>query len=464
LLGKSILICVLLALLLPVGVTADDLTKMIQEELTALGYDTGNVDGEFSTETAVAISQFQAENGLEVTGEASPQLAGIIQAKSSNTGSSAAAAQPTVAQSMDPAALQAAQQACLREKVEKAQSSQKKKRGFGSLMKAVTNTAARFGGNDGLAGQIQETSYEIYKVDATAEDWERAADDLGLTQDDLEECRSPGGATTLNAGVNDAASQSAGPTATAAGAGAMPQLTPEQQEMLAQSGMGEMLENMMGGANPSQPSAAPQPGRNTVPQPDRNTVPPDTYSFSHRISMRVTSSRGTADPVYYVQSGAAYHARKHSDDGLIEFLVYDSQRNLAVLFGEKDGEKGMVYNQMSPETKATLMGAYRGAAQDAPVKSLGSKEILGYSSQGYEISTLVGTTQIWVTSDAPATLFSNLFEWRANLEGEAPLNKNSMVMEVTFTSARTPEDNYHMVCTELQPDTLTLRATDYETS
>jgi len=456
LLRKSISICVMLAFLLPGGVTADDLTKMIQEELTALGYDTGNVNGEFSTETAVAISQFQAENGLEVTGEASPQLAGIIQAKRSDTDNPAAAAQPAGAQSMDPAALQAAQQACLREKVEKAQSSQEKKRGFGSLMKAVTNTAARFGGNNDLAGQIQETSYEIYKVDATAEDWERAADDLGLAQSDLEECRSPAGATTLNAGVNDAASQSAGPNATAAGAGAMPQLTPEQQEMLAQSGMSGMLESMMGSTNPSQPSAA--------PQPDRNTVPPDAYSFSHRISMRVTSSRGTAEPVYYVQSGAPYHARKHSGDGLTEFLVYDNQRNLAVLFGEKDDEKGMVYNQMSPETKATLMGAYRGAPQDAPVRSLGSKEILGYSSRGYEIITLAGTTQIWVTNDAPATLFSNLFEWRANLEGDAPLDKNSMVMEVTFTSARTPEDNYHMVCTELQPDTLTLRTTDYETS
>ena len=54
---------------------------MIQRDLIALGYDPGDANGQMSTQTIVAISKFQAENGLEVTGEASPQLAGILSAK-----------------------------------------------------------------------------------------------------------------------------------------------------------------------------------------------------------------------------------------------------------------------------------------------------------------------------------------------------------------------------------------------
>lgn len=187
-LRKIIPACILMLALLPAGVMADDLTKIIQKDLIALGYDPGNIQGELSTATIVAISKFQAEHDLDVTGEASPQLAGVIKAKikeKNSGGSSAVAAQPR-----DPAELQAAQQACLQQKVAEAQQSKKKKKGFGSLMKAVTNTAVRFGGND-FARQVAETSRDVYDVNATASDWERAAEDMGLTKDDIKACQNP---------------------------------------------------------------------------------------------------------------------------------------------------------------------------------------------------------------------------------------------------------------------------------
>ncbi len=199
-LRKSIPICLLMAVLMPAAAVADELTQIIQKDLIALGYDTGNIQGEMSTETIVAISKFQAENNLDVTGEASPQLAGVIKArlKAKNNPGAGSASAPAVAaaqndapQPMNEASLQQAQQACLQEKIAAAQASQKKKRGFGSLMRAVTNTAVRFGGNNELARQVRETSYDIYNVDATADDWDRAAKDLGLTNDDLEACRNP---------------------------------------------------------------------------------------------------------------------------------------------------------------------------------------------------------------------------------------------------------------------------------
>ena len=75
---KFIPIGLMMALLIPAAAIADDLTRMIQKDLVALGYDPGNIQGEMSTETVVAISKFQAENNMEITGEASPQLAGVI--------------------------------------------------------------------------------------------------------------------------------------------------------------------------------------------------------------------------------------------------------------------------------------------------------------------------------------------------------------------------------------------------
>jgi len=187
-------ICLLAAMMLSATVNADELTEIIQKDLIALGYDPGNIQGEMTTDTIVAISKFQAENDLEVTGEASPQLAGVIKAKlKAGNGPAAAAtkapAPASAAPAPDPAALQAAQQSCIQDKIAKAQETQKKKRGFGSLMRAVTRTTSRFGGS---AGQdLARTTRDIYDVNATAADLGQAAKDLGLTESELEECRNP---------------------------------------------------------------------------------------------------------------------------------------------------------------------------------------------------------------------------------------------------------------------------------
>jgi hypothetical protein len=155
---------------------ADAMILMIQENLAALGYDV-NPTGKLDTSTAIAISQYEAENGMAVTGEPSPQLAGILAAEVSSGG---AVAEPTAEE------LQAAQMACLEEKMAEAQAAQKKKRGFGSLMRGVGNIAGQLGNYD-----VASTTNDIYQAGATAEDFSQAAKDLGLTEDDLAECENP---------------------------------------------------------------------------------------------------------------------------------------------------------------------------------------------------------------------------------------------------------------------------------
>lgn len=56
------------------------LVGMVQRDLKTLGYYDGDVNGELTKPTVVAISRYQAENGMEVTGQATPQLAGILSA------------------------------------------------------------------------------------------------------------------------------------------------------------------------------------------------------------------------------------------------------------------------------------------------------------------------------------------------------------------------------------------------
>ena len=62
------------------ALTTDNLTESVQNHLSFLGYDT-NTNGEMSLDTTIAISQFQAEKGMEVTGEVSPVLLGALAAE-----------------------------------------------------------------------------------------------------------------------------------------------------------------------------------------------------------------------------------------------------------------------------------------------------------------------------------------------------------------------------------------------
>jgi peptidoglycan hydrolase-like protein with peptidoglycan-binding domain len=169
-----------------VSVTAggDPLVQMIQRDLITLGYDPGAPNGEMSTPTVVAISKFQAENGLEVTGEASPQLAGILAAKRDAAGGSSASGAGSGAK---PESLEEAQKVCLQEKIEAAK---QKKRAFGRVMKAAASSATRYGGAN-VSREVEKASAEAYKADATAKDLEEAADALGLSKADVEACRNP---------------------------------------------------------------------------------------------------------------------------------------------------------------------------------------------------------------------------------------------------------------------------------
>jgi len=171
--------------LLAGAAAADDLTMMVEQDLARLGYDTGPVDGEETMETVVAISKFQAANQMDITGEVSPDLARALMT-ANPAGAAAAAATPAPAPAMDPAALQAAQNACLQEKVAAAQAAQKKKRGLGRLVSAVTRTASQVG-NYALA----RTASDVYYAGATADDLSAAAKDLGLTEDEVAACQNP---------------------------------------------------------------------------------------------------------------------------------------------------------------------------------------------------------------------------------------------------------------------------------
>ncbi len=224
---KALVCAALVTIICNSGYAAEEefnLTKSIQKDLVLLGYEPGNVDGEVTLQTAVAISQFQAHNNLDVTGEVTPQLAGILAAKTSGPPQPLAQSAPKVDPSaqtdpapqsepveqaaaapqsepevvavaaeapaepieVDPEVLEAARQKCIQKKIAKAQKAEKKRRGYGSLASALGKGASLLGSDD-----VTEAVGDATVASSTASDLASAAKDLGLTDDDLKECENP---------------------------------------------------------------------------------------------------------------------------------------------------------------------------------------------------------------------------------------------------------------------------------
>jgi peptidoglycan hydrolase-like protein with peptidoglycan-binding domain len=193
---KSVMLVIVLACAQAGAALADELTQMVQLDLTTLGYDPGVADGNATTKTIIAVSKFQSEHNMEVTGEITPQLAGVIQAAISQRSNPAgaqqavAATQPQMTPEQAQADLKARQQACLQKKVADAQQSSKTRSGFGKLFNAVSRSASRFGGGE-TAAAISTSAGDAYSVNATVNDLEGAAKDLGISDSDIEACQNP---------------------------------------------------------------------------------------------------------------------------------------------------------------------------------------------------------------------------------------------------------------------------------
>jgi peptidoglycan hydrolase-like protein with peptidoglycan-binding domain len=172
--------------------SGDELTQIVQEDLINLGYDPGPADGHPSTKTIIAVSRFQSEQGLEVTGEITPQLAGVIKATISKGGNGAGSAQAASTVSPEHAAadLKVRQEACLQEKVAEAKQSAQMKSGLSKLFSAVSRTASSYGGGE-VASQVSTSANDASSINATVSDLEGAAKDLGISQSDIDACKNP---------------------------------------------------------------------------------------------------------------------------------------------------------------------------------------------------------------------------------------------------------------------------------
>ena len=226
------------------------------------------------------------------------------------------------------------------------------------------------------------------------------------------------------------------------------------------------LEGMEGGTPSTGPDGKMDPKamekalETAPPAPeDKNIQLPDTYDFSYRLNTQVTMGKEKEVSNYLLQPGKTYYAGMSTESGGTKYVIHDDQNLTLLHFLEKDGSTEFWREKMSVFTAIRMMGAYRDG-ENRQIRSLGQKELLGFKAEGHEIKTSDRVMELWVTHDAPATLFGSMFSTRSKMEG-SPFKANDMILEMKFSSAENPDRNYTWSCTLLEPHSKVFDITAY---
>ncbi len=201
------------------------------------------------------------------------------------------------------------------------------------------------------------------------------------------------------------------------------------------------------------------------------SVLPASYDFDWKYKLLMKSKQGEFDMAYYLKPGASYFGSKpeFKEKMMINgmFMVMDESLKTMTIFMNTNGKKsGHIVPSIADEIveqadESELM-------KDMNYKELGSKSILGYECQGFQIENSEIKMTMYVTFDAPVS-FNQVYggtNSKAFPKGFDPKwlkgADNSLMMEMIFVNKKKKKFNATMTCVELVNESKSIVVGEYE--
>lgn len=198
---------------------------------------------------------------------------------------------------------------------------------------------------------------------------------------------------------------------------------------------------------------------------------PESYQFHYVMDMQLTSNKDVMNLQYYIEPDAAYFGNAIPQDDSKSIIVYDMENQAMVTFIDNNGQKMAMKMRMPFDEEAQKLMAQTQEGEDnetlgVNITPLPSKTILGYNCKGYQIDQKDGVSKIYITNEAPVSfvgMFASVKEMPKNMNAATiPFNKNSMMMEMEYTSNKRKRDNIHMVCTGIEEKAFSINKSEYQ--
>ncbi|MEN8125366.1 MAG: DUF4412 domain-containing protein [Bacteroidota bacterium] len=199
------------------------------------------------------------------------------------------------------------------------------------------------------------------------------------------------------------------------------------------------------------------------------SVLPDTYDFDWNYTMQMETKDGSFIINYFLKSGVKYFGSKPDikQPGTTGdmYTVMDMDRHINTIFIDMDGSKKAMANSVPI---AMDFESDEGTANnDYTFKEIGTKEILGYTCQGFIMENDEMKMIIYAAMEAPVS-FSQIFGMKTD---KAPKGFNpkwlgkmesSLVMEVQYQDKKKNKNHVKMRCVSLNEELFSIEKNEYE--
>ncbi|TDN95414.1 uncharacterized protein DUF4412 [Salegentibacter sp. 24] len=188
---------------------------------------------------------------------------------------------------------------------------------------------------------------------------------------------------------------------------------------------------------------------------------PQSYDFDWEYQLNMETSEGTVNMTYLLKEDAPYFGmRMPHAEGV--FMILDMERKLSIMYfnsGENNFITASKIDDLTNSAKAT------GPYENAELKKIGTKDILGFQCQGYETETNEHKFTFYLTQQAPIS-FANMYtDKKSNIpegwntdwleEGDA------LMMEMQMIDKNNPNQTANMRCTGLEKRSFSIDKENY---
>lgn len=203
------------------------------------------------------------------------------------------------------------------------------------------------------------------------------------------------------------------------------------------------------------------------PQVDPKILP-EHYKFDWKYSLKMTSKQGSFDMIYYLKPEAKYFGSQPQlqnnlvTDGM--FMVMDQGLSIMTIFMDSNEKKS---GHVMPIPDNLEDDTTENNFDNTTFKEVGTKNILGYQCQGFEMENDEVKMTMYVYFDSPVS-FNQVFGGNTNgmPKGFNPkwLGKaeNSIMMEMDFVNKRKKKYSAKMTCVGFEKKSKTIQINDYE--
>lgn len=197
-----------------------------------------------------------------------------------------------------------------------------------------------------------------------------------------------------------------------------------------------------------------------------------SYDFSWRYTLEMEHKKGSMKMHYHLKDKSPYYGNtmemdsKQPMQGL--FIILDREEKIMAMLMKND-ETNFGQIMTSPEEDITETIAESGEMADAQYKQIGTKTILGYECQGFEIENDEMKMTMYVAFDTPVSF--NQVYGGANSQrlpkGLDPkwldkIGDNSLMMEMDVVNKKKSKENVKMTCVALEEEPKEVKLSDYQ--